>query len=660
MYESVKSAALRWGISERRVRLLCAQGRIPGAYQIGRGWHIPSDTKKPYDARFKTSTIEASSLEQKKLLMTSLRPLSIGEQQQIDADFITEFIYNSEAMAGNPLSIKDTDLVLNGIGIEDKPFKYQQNTLSHKKAFDFMAESVKLKRVLSAEFIKQLHSLVLEGLPEDRGQYRRVPVRMFGASHTPAEPYMIESEIERLIFEYNKSKEPLLAKIARFHITFESIRPFIDGNGRVGRLLINFELMKEGYPPLLTRFVDRKRYYDAFESYHYSGSIAQMESLIAEGENERLNSLINLLRNRPRSYGAINGYMNNIVYQFKYEGNPVSCESLGSGHVNKSFSVATDTGKKYVLQCISSVAFHDVPGLMKNAIAVSKFINGKGGRTLNFIPSVDGEYYYVDENNDYWRSYEHVDALCLQAAERPEDFYESAVAFGTFQNMLDDFPADTLCETIPNFHNTPDRFTKLHNAINADVVNRVKQVQHEIDFALAREASAGALVEMLYVGDLPLRVTHNDTKLNNVLLDKNTRKALCVIDLDTVMPGLSAFDFGDAIRYGASTAAEDEQDLSRVHINLYLYRMFARGFLKACPNLTENEKDVLALGSKIITLECGIRFLTDYLDGDKYFGISYPEHNLDRARTQFKLVQDMEDHWNEMETIIREESYRFI
>lgn len=345
------------------------------------------------------------------------------------------------------------------------------------------------------------------------------------------------------------------------------------------------------------------------------------------------------------------------AYKFRFKGEPVSCEQLNVGHINKSFFVTTDCGSRYVLQCMNSVAFHNVPGLMDNAIAVSKHIASKGGRTLNFVPGEDGNYYCIDNEGGYWRSYEFVDGcICLSYPEIPEDFYESAVAFGTFQNMLDDFPADTLCETIPNFHNTPDRYDIFRRTVQEDKIGRVKTALPEIEFVLAREKEADTLMNMLYVGDLPLRVTHNDTKLNNVLLDKNTRKAVCVIDLDTVMPGLSAFDFGDAIRFGASTAVEDEKDISKVRLDLYLFRLFARGYLKACPNLTENEKAVLVTGSKLMTLECGMRFLTDYLDGDNYFNTDYPEHNLTRARTQFKLVDDMEKHWDEMLSIIEEEN----
>ena len=264
---------------------------------------------------------------------------------------------------------------------------------------------------------------------------------------------------------------------------------------------------------------------------------------------------------------------------------------------------------------------------------------------------------YTDEKGQSWRVYDFVeDSICLQAAETQEDFYQSAVAFGRFQDMLTRFPASTLHETIPNFHNTPERYRTFHRVLEADVCGRAASVREEIDFVLSREQAAGELQRMRDCGELPLRVTHNDTKLNNVMLDAKTRKALCVIDLDTVMPGLAAYDFGDSIRFGAATAAEDEKDLDKMRMDLELYRTFARGFIRSCPSLTEKERETLPLGAKLMTLECGLRFLTDYLDGDHYFAIHRPEHNLDRARTQFKLVRDMEDKWEDMCRIIREET----
>ena len=221
-----------------------------------------------------------------------------------------------------------------------------------------------------------------------------------------------------------------------------------------------------------------------------------------------------------------------------------------------------------------------------------------------------------------------------------------------FQQQLNDFPAETLHETIPLFHNTPNRYKQLREALEKDPLGRAKDVQEEIAFAFAREEKAGQLVAMLEAGELPLRVTHNDTKLNNVMFRASDRTPLCIMDLDTTMPGLSAYDFGDAIRFGASTAAEDEKDLNLVRMDLELFRLFTKGYLEACPGLTPKEVEVLPLAAFTMTLECGIRFLTDYIDGDNYFSIHYPEQNLDRCHTQFKLVADMEKKWEKMEAIV--------
>ncbi len=350
--------------------------------------------------------------------------------------------------------------------------------------------------------------------------------------------------------------------------------------------------------------------------------------------------------------------MEAILRRFSLQGRPLTCERFGQGHINQTYLVTTDSDRRYILQRISRAAFNDIPALMRNIAAVTGFLAARSSdprQTLHLIPTRDGGDWVRDGAGEAWRVYDYVeDSVCLQVPESPEDFYESAVAFGSFQRMLADFPAETLHETIPNFHNTPDRYRIFREKLAADPMGRASQVQREIDFVLAREEEAAALQRMRETGELPLRVTHNDTKLNNVLFDEKTRKALCVIDLDTVMPGLVAFDFGDSIRFGASTGPEDERDLSRIGLNLSLYRRFAEGFIPACGVLTPREIETLPLGAKIMTLECGLRFLTDYLDGDHYFGISRRSHNLDRARTQFKLVEDTERHWSEICGIIED------
>ncbi len=347
-----------------------------------------------------------------------------------------------------------------------------------------------------------------------------------------------------------------------------------------------------------------------------------------------------------------------ILSRFQLEGTVQSCESYGCGHINATFLVVMDTGRRYLLQKINHNTFRDVAGLMENVARITQFLREKNPDprgTLNLIPTVTGQTYTQFEDG-YWRVYDFVeDTICLQLPETDEDFYQSAVGFGAFQQQLGEFPAQELHETIPNFHNTPDRFRKLHQAIAADPLGRASQVQPEIAFSLAREEEMATIQQDLDSGALPLRVTHNDTKLNNVLLDATTRQALCVIDLDTVMPGSSLYDFGDSIRFGAATAAEDEQDLSKMEMSLERFRVFTRGYLRACPGLADRELELLPLGAKTMTMECGIRFLTDYLEGDHYFATHRPGQNLDRARTQFKLVADMEAKWEEMARIVREE-----
>ena len=349
--------------------------------------------------------------------------------------------------------------------------------------------------------------------------------------------------------------------------------------------------------------------------------------------------------------------MEQVLDLFRLNGRPVSCDPYGEGHINLTFLAVTDTGKRYILQRLSRAAFHDIPGLMGNVAAVTEFLAARSPdprSSLHLIPTLDGRSFCRDSEGEFWRVYDFVeDSLCLQTPETPEDFYQSAVAFGQFQCRLRDFPAETLCETIPNFHNTPDRYRKFHLAVDADAAGRLSSVLPELRFLLEREEKAGTLQRLRERGELPVRVTHNDTKLNNVMLDAVTRKALCVIDLDTVMPGLVAYDFGDSIRFGASTAPEDEKDLSRVEMSLDLYETYARGFIPACGGLTAAELESLPLGAWTMTLENGLRFLTDYLEGDHYYHITRPEHNLDRCRTQLKLVSDMEQKWDPMTAIIR-------
>ena len=339
----------------------------------------------------------------------------------------------------------------------------------------------------------------------------------------------------------------------------------------------------------------------------------------------------------------------------------------GSGHINDTFCVVCQPqeGKaiRYILQGLSLAAFPRQDELMENFIGVTSYLRKKieaaGGdvmrETLNLIPTRDGKPYYTDATGKVWRLTHYVEGtVCLQKAT-PELFEASARAFGRFQWLLAEYPAETLHETIVNFHNTEDRFAKFLTALEADKLGRAKEVEAEIQFVMDRKVDCSVAVSALREGKLPLRVTHNDTKLNNVLIDEETQEGICIIDLDTTMPGLSIYDFGDSIRFGANHSAEDEKDLSKVNFDIDLYRIYTRGFLEGAKGgLTEAELEYLPWGAKLMTLECGIRFLTDYLDGDHYFHIRYPEQNLDRCRTQFKLVADMEAQWTQMHEIVKE------
>ena len=354
------------------------------------------------------------------------------------------------------------------------------------------------------------------------------------------------------------------------------------------------------------------------------------------------------------------------IANFEFQGTYVEDMPWGNGHINDTFLLVYETEEKktirYILQRMNKNIFTKPVELMENVVGVTsylrKIIIENGGdparETLNVIPAKDGKSYYVDAAGEYWRAYDFVeDATCFDQVEKPEDFYESAVSFGNFQRLLADYPAETLHETIPNFHNTKVRFATFKKAVEEDVMGRAAEVAEEIQFVLDREDVANYFTDLLEANELPLRVTHNDTKLNNIMMDNATRKGICVIDLDTVMPGLAMNDFGDSIRFGASTAAEDEQDLDKVWCDMELFELYSKGFIEGCGGkLTQKEIELLPMGAKTMTFECGMRFLTDYLQGDTYFKIHRPGHNLDRCRTQFKLVSDMEAKWDVMKEII--------
>lgn len=357
--------------------------------------------------------------------------------------------------------------------------------------------------------------------------------------------------------------------------------------------------------------------------------------------------------------------LSEVLAAYAFAGEVVGAARFGQGHINDTFCVYTQTAEgdcvRYILQRMSAAAFKHPDQLMQNIVGVTDYlrdlIEKDGGdaarETMTVLRTKNGAAYFTDSEGGAWRVYPFVEnTLCLQKAETPELFYASAKAFGNFQRMLKDYPADTLFETIEKFHDTENRLANFEKALAADKLGRAKDCAPEIAFVKAHAADCSVALEALRAGRLPLRVTHNDTKLNNVLLDAQTRKALCVIDLDTVMPGFAANDFGDSIRFGASTAAEDETDLSKVTMSLDLYAAFAGAFLGAC-SLTQPEIELLPMGAKLMTLECGVRFLTDYLQGDTYFRVHRPGHNLDRTRTQFKLVADMEAKWAEMARITK-------
>ena len=296
MFITVKQASEKWGISDRRIRVLCAEGKISGAYQEGRSWKIPADARKPADGRYKSKENILLQIERKKEELDGRRPLTAGEVARLNEEFIVEFTYNSNAIEGNTLTLRETDLVLRGLTIDKKPLKDHMEAVGHKEAFEFVSELVKNNVPISESVIKQIHYLVLADKKEDRGVYRRVPVRIMGAQHTPVQPYLIAPKMEELLRNFVESTEHIVTKLARFHIEFEGIHPFIDGNGRTGRLLVNLELMKAGYPPIDIKFTDRIAYYNAFDEYHVKHNLSAMENLFAGYVNDRLDMYLDILK----------------------------------------------------------------------------------------------------------------------------------------------------------------------------------------------------------------------------------------------------------------------------------------------------------------------------------------------------------------------------
>ncbi len=364
--------------------------------------------------------------------------------------------------------------------------------------------------------------------------------------------------------------------------------------------------------------------------------------------------------------GAAEERLSEVLEAFDFGAPVVGAIRYGQGHINDTFCVHTQPEdaccRRFILQRMSAAAFKRPDQLMENIIGVTEYLGRKiqenGGdrsrEAMEVLRPRNGGAFYTDASGGAWRVYPFVEGtVCHQSADTPELFAASGRAFGRFQRLLGDYPAETLHETIPNFHNTEDRLNKFRAAVEADAMGRAKDCGPEIRFVLDRAQDCSAALDAQRAGKLPLRVTHNDTKLNNVLMDGTTGEGICVIDLDTVMPGLVIYDFGDSIRFGANHSAEDERDLSRVNLDLGLFEAYAAAFLEGVGGaLTEDEIAYLPWGAKLMTLECGMRFLTDYLEGDHYFHTSRPGQNLDRCRTQFKLVEDMERCWAELEAIV--------
>ena len=355
-----------------------------------------------------------------------------------------------------------------------------------------------------------------------------------------------------------------------------------------------------------------------------------------------------------------------LIQQFSISGELIEAEKYGKGHIHDTYVIKMclpdNEYKRYILQKINRYVFHDVDALMENIKKITAFLHKKTKttgvsserETLQLISTKNEKSYYQEENGDCWRLYLFIEnTISLQKVENGDDFYQAGKMFGKFQKLLSDYDAQMLTEILPSFHDTPKRFSNFIHAVEQDCKGRAKSVAQEIQFYKDREKQMDTFTALVSKHELPVRVTHNDTKLNNVLFDEKTREAVCLVDLDTVMPGVCHYDYGDAIRYGASSTDEDEKNLEKVQLDMNLYELFTKGFLEETREmLTPLEIELLPLGAKMMAMECGMRFLTDYLEGDVYFKINYPEHNLDRARNQIKLASDMECKWEDMNRVI--------
>ncbi len=355
-----------------------------------------------------------------------------------------------------------------------------------------------------------------------------------------------------------------------------------------------------------------------------------------------------------------------IARRFDVPEGEISAEPYGNGHINDTLCVTVSAAqgqRRFIMQRVNRYVFQKPEEVIRNIEQVTEYLRGviasEGGdpqrETLTLVRTKDGKTFTYDEDGELWRMYLFIeDTISRDLPDTTELFALSGEAFGRFQRQMGGFPAASLVESIPDFHNTPARYAQLMDAVARNAAGRLGEVEEELAFCRAREKDTHALLDALAAGEIPLRVTHNDTKLNNVLLDAKTGRGVCVIDLDTVMPGLAAYDFGDSIRFGANTAEEDERDLSKVQFSLPMYEAFTRGFLSEAGRvMSRREIELLPMGARLMTLECGMRFLADHLNGDKYFRIHRPGHNLDRARTQFALVRHMEENWDAMLDVVK-------
>ena len=415
-----------------------------------------------------------------------------------------------------------------------------------------------------------------------------------------------------------------------------------------------------------------------------SGAVVDHDSHVAKGAHIGLGSVVKancnidvkrkveagevVFSTRRKIDGVTNRNLEDALYAFGFGNQCSYVKPFGQGHINETYAVymPTDAGDEfaYILQRVNNNVFKDPAGVMENIFGVTEYLRNvireEGGdpdrETLSCIKTKAGCTYFEDSEGQPWRCYHYIpNSVCYQLVEEPEQFYQSGNSFGHFLKQLGNYPASSLKETIPDFHNTVKRFANFQRAVKRDIKNRAITCRPEVKFALEREADCGVMVKQQEEGKLPLRVTHNDTKLNNILFDADTGKGLCIIDLDTIMPGLAANDFGDSIRFGAATAEEDERNLDLMHFDISLYEMYVKGYLEGTDGvLTPEEIESLPWGARLMTLECGMRFLTDYLEGDTYFKTAYPEHNLVRARTQFRLVDEMEQQFEKMQEIVRQ------